>query len=87
MAHEVHWTKDVYNEFVNLACLTPDELEVIRTRVICGWSIQKQADQLGMSVSKVNSITRRLKLKYDEVQKRSTILKPRKKSVKETYSA
>lgn len=87
MAHEVHWTMEVYNEFISRACLTPEESDVIRTRVICGWSIQKQADQLGMSVSKVNAITRRLKSKYDEVQKKSAILQPRKKSVKETYSA
>lgn len=87
MAHEVHWTMEVYEEFISKACLTPEELDVIKTRVINGWSIQKQADNLGMSVSKVNSITRRLKQKYDEVQKKSAILKPRKKSAKETYSA
>ncbi|MBQ0113831.1 MAG: hypothetical protein KBT03_11935 [Bacteroidales bacterium] len=78
---------EVYDEFLRKACLTPEEKDVIRTRVICGWSIQKQAQELGMSVSKVNAITKRLKSKYDEVQKRSNILKPRNKSIKDTYIA
>lgn len=81
MAHEVVWNLDIYNEFVRIACLTDDEKDVIRTRVIDKWSVVKQSQELGMSVSKVNKITKKLKIKYDSAQKNSTILPPRKQSV------
>lgn len=48
-------------------------------------TISEQADMLGMSRSKVNYLIKRLKIKYDNAQKFSVILPPRKFSVKETY--
>ena len=38
-----------------------------------------------MSVSSVNRIIKRIKNKYDEVEKYSAVLPPRKSSEKETY--
>lgn len=56
----------------------------MRTRVK-GWTITKQAMELGMSEAKVNKIIARLKVKYDNVQKYNPMLPPRKNSAEETY--
>lgn len=84
MSHQVPWNKIILEEFISQAILTQEEEEVMRTRV-AGWTITKQAMELGMSVSKVNKITRRLKLKYDLIQKYDPILPPRRYSAEETY--
>lgn len=84
MAHQVMWSKIVLERFIELALLTKEEEEIIRTRV-AGWTVTKQAMELGMSESKVNKIIARLKIKYDNVQKYDPILPPRKVSSKETY--
>lgn len=84
MAKQVPWNKIILEEFIAQAMLTEDEEKVMRTRV-AGWSIGKQSMQLGMSVSTINRIIKRLKIKYDNVQKYSPILPPRKTSVEETY--
>ena len=70
--------------FIKEACLTPEEEHIMRTRV-AGWTRIQQAEKLGMSVSTVDAIIKRLKIKYDEAQKYSLILPPRKSSVQETY--
>ena len=57
---------------------------ILRTRIY-GWTVREQADRLNMSVSSVNRIIKRLKNKYDDVEKFSTILPPRKSSEKEKY--
>lgn len=57
---------------------------ILRTRIY-GWTVREQADRLNMSVSSVNRIIKRLKNKYDDVEKYSTILPPRKSSEKEKY--
>lgn len=84
MSKQVPWNKIILEEFISLSSLTKDEEEVIRTRV-AGWTITEQAMKLGMSISKVNAITKRLKIKYDQVQPYSCLLPPRKHSVEETY--
>lgn len=84
MAHQVLWSKIILEEFIRLAALTRDEEEIIRTRV-AGWTITEQSMKLGMSVSKVNAIVARLKVKYDKVQPYSPLLPPRRFSAKETY--
>lgn len=84
MAHQIPWNKIILEEFISLSCLSKDEEAVIRTRV-AGWTRTEQAMKLGMDLSTVDRHIRRLKNKYDEVQKFSAILPPRKKSVKETY--
>lgn len=67
MAKQVPWNKFIVEEFVSLAMLTEEEEMVLRTRV-AGWPITKQSMELGMSVSTVNRIIKRLKVKYDNLQ-------------------
>lgn len=84
MSKQVPWNKIILEEFVRLSSLTDDEEKIIRTR-IAGWTISKQADTFGMSESTVNRIISRLKRKYDQVQKYSVILPPRRSSREELY--
>ena len=84
MSKQVPWNKIILEEFINIACLTQEEESVMRTRV-AGWTVVEQSMKLGMSVSKVNYIIKRLKSKYDSVQPYSPILPPRKQSAAETY--
>lgn len=84
MSREVMWSKIILETFVEEALLTKEEEMVIRTRV-AGWTRTKQALELNMSVSNIDKIISRLKLKYDEVQKYNPILPPRKNSEEEDY--
>lgn len=84
MAHQVNWNLIILEEFVRLASLTEEEEQIMRTR-IRGKTVTQQSMELGMSVSKVNRIIARLKVKYDNVQPCSDILPPRRFSAKETY--
>lgn len=83
MTTQVPWNKIILEEFINLALLTKDEEMILRTRIY-GWTVREQADRLDMSVSSVNRIIKRIKNKYDDVEKYSAILPPRKSSKKET---
>ena len=84
MSHQVPWGKVILEEFIAEAMLTKEEEMIIRTRV-AGWSRTKQAMEFGMSLSTVDRIIKRLKVKYDKAQKYSPILPPRKFSAEETY--
>lgn len=84
MTKQVPWNKVILEEFLNLAMLSKDEEIILRTR-IAGWSVSQQADKLNLSISTVNRIIQRLKIKYDEVEKFSVILPPRKSFAKELY--
>lgn len=84
MAHQVPWNKVILEEFIDMACLSQTEEAIMRTRVK-GWTITKQAYELGMSESSVKRTIARLKKKYDNVQRFSPILPPRKSSDQETY--
>lgn len=84
MARQVPWNKIILEEFISLAMLTKDEEEVMRTRV-AGWTRTQQSLKLGMSLATVDRIIKRLKVKYDNVQKYSPLLPPRKESAEETY--
>ena len=84
MTNQVPWNKIILEEFINLALLTKEEEMILRTRIY-GWTVREQADKLNMSVSSVNRIIKRIKNKYDDVEKFSAILPPRKKSEKEKY--
>ena len=64
--------------------LSKDEEAIMRTRV-AGWSRTQQSMELGMSLATVDRIIKRLKVKYDNVQKYSVLLPPRRDSVEETY--
>ena len=70
MTNQVPWNKIILEEFINLALLTKDEEMIPRTRIY-GWT--------------VNRIIKKIKNKYDEVEKYSAVLPPRKNSEKEMY--
>lgn len=84
MTKQVIWTKLILEEFIDQGNLTKDEEIIMRTRA-AGWTITEQSIKLGMSTATVNRIIKRLKTKYDRVQKTSVILPIRKPSAKETY--
>lgn len=82
MAHEVSWTKLIYDEFCTEAMLSELEAEILKTR-IQNWSRVKQATEFNLSVSAVDRIIRNLKRKYDCAALNNPILPERhKKSAK-----
>lgn len=83
-SRQVIWTKLIIETFVSEAHLSTDEEFVIRTRA-AGWPVSKQAMELHVSEVTIHRIIKRLKIKYDEVQKTNVLLPPRKKSAKELY--
>lgn len=84
MSKQVPWNKVILETFIEDAILTKEEEMIMRTRV-AGWSRVKQAEEFGMSVATIDRIIKRLKVKYDNVQKYNPILPPRKYSVEETF--
>ena len=85
MCKQVPWNRVLIDEFVRLGNLNDEEIYIIESRSK-SVSIIEQSLHLGVSESTVNRMTQRLKQKYDNVQKLSDILPPRKFSVKETYN-
>lgn len=84
MSKQVPWNKIILEEFIRIGGLTETEEIIMRTRVK-GWSRVKQADELGMSIASVDRAIARCKVKYDNAEKFSPILPPRKESVEETF--
>lgn len=84
MSKQVPWNKIILERFIDLGALTKDEEIIMRTRV-AGWTRVQQSMELGMSLATVDRIIKRLKIKYDHVQRYDPILPPRKESVEETY--
>ena len=84
MAHQVPWNKIVVERFIELAMLTEDEERILRTRV-AGWPRTRQAYELDVSVATVDRIIKRLKQKYDNVQRYDPLLPPRRSSDAETW--
>ena len=84
MSHEVPWNKIIVERFVDLAILTKDEEMILRTRV-AGWTRTQQSIEFNMSISKVDSLIKTLKHKYDNVQKYDPMLPPRKSSDQERW--
>ena len=84
MSKQVPWNKIITEEFIELAQLSDIEEQVLRTRV-AGWTRTEQSMKLGLSMATLDRIIKRLNIKYDNVQKYSPILPPRKYSVDETY--
>lgn len=84
MANQVCWTKRIVETFIEEACLTKEEQDILRTRV-AGLTISEQAEKFNISIGKVNRIIKRLKWKYDNVQKYCKELPVRKESAAELY--
>lgn len=81
MTHQVPWNKVILEEFIRIGCLSKTEEMIMRTRVH-GWTITKQSYEFNMSESNIKKIIARLKKKYDNAEKYSAILPPRKQSEK-----
>ena len=80
MARQVNWNAHILEEFKRLACLTELETHVINAHVK-GYSITKQSHELNISESSIKRIIRRLKVKYDDAQKMSSVLPKRRKGL------
>ena len=65
MAHQVKWTEDILQKFETLAPLDEKEIRLMDCRVRKGYSLVEQADELGVSLSTINRMTKTIKLKYD----------------------
>ena len=81
---QILWTKKLVDTFIKEGMLTKEEREVLLLRVQ-GYTIAEQAEMLNISESKVNRITRRLKIKYDALQGTIKELPKRTKTTKELY--
>lgn len=75
--NDIIWNKIILNEFIDLACLTETEENILRTR-IDGWSRVQQSMAFNLSVSTVDCIIRTIRQKYDMVQPFSDILPKRR---------
>ena len=75
--NDIIWNKIILNEFIDLACLTETEEQILRTR-IDGWSRVQQSMAFNLSVSTVDCIIRTIRQKYDMVQPFSDILPKRR---------
>lgn len=64
---KVPWNRVIYQEFVSLAYLTPEEEKILQTR-IAGWSQAKQCQTYNMSLATLNRKIKRMKDKYEAVQ-------------------
>ena len=84
MAKKVCWTKKIVETFIEEACLTKEEQDILCTRV-AGIIIYEQAEKFNITICKINQIIKRLKLKYDNVQKYCKDLPVRKESAAELY--
>lgn len=67
MNPKVPWTKTMLEKFIDEALLTKDEEQILRTR-IAGWSIVKQAEEMGLSTATVSRIIKNIAKKYKAVQ-------------------
>ena len=81
---QILWTKKIVDTFIKEGMLTKEEREVLLLRVQ-GYTIAEQAEILNISDSKVNRITRRLKIKYDDLQGTIKDLPKRTETTKELY--
>lgn len=83
--HQVKWTKQITELFIDLAMLNDDEAYIIRSRVK-GTTVTQQALYLHKSEATIHRMIRALKIKYDSVQKEFPDLFPeRKQSRAERY--
>lgn len=82
---QICWTKKIMDTFIEEACLTKDEQNILRTRIAC-LTISEQDERFNISVCKINKIIKRLKWKYDNVQKYCKDLQLCKVSAAELYT-
>ena len=79
---QVLWTNKLVDTFIKEGMLTEKKVLLLRVK---GYTIAEQAELLNVSESKVNRITRRLKIKYDALQDTIKEIPKRKETTKELY--
>lgn len=67
--NDLVWTKHRLGAFIERACLSEDEKEVLICWVDKKYSPTRTANELAMSKSKVERLRRRIRVQYDIVQK------------------
>lgn len=83
--HQIHWTKQLTEDFIDMAMLSEDEAYILRSRVK-GTPVSIQSAYLCCSESTVHRMIAKIRKKYDVVQKENPNKFPlRKKSAKETW--
>ena len=83
--HQVVWTKKVYTFFCEHGNLNDLEREILAQR-ISGMTVLQMSFYHSMSESSIHRLIKRLRHKYDVVQKEyPNELRPRKSSTAETY--
>lgn len=81
---QILWTKKIVDTFVKEGMLTKEERDVLLLRVQW-YTIAEQAEMLNISDNKVNRITMRLKIKYDDLHGTIKELPKRTETTKELY--
>lgn len=86
MAHQVEWTHDIVRDFEHYAILSDEECYILESRARDNTPVSIQASKLGVSESTVHRMIRKLKRKYDVVQREHPeIFKKRRRSKAEHY--
>ena len=67
--NDLVWTKYRLGAFIERACLSEDERDVLICWVEKKYSETKTASQLAMSQSKVERLRKKIRVQYDIVQK------------------
>lgn len=75
--HDIRWNKIILAEFRSLACLTPEENEVLRDWAKGNIDIPATADRLHIGTRKVDALRESIRRKYDDVQIYTPLLPPR----------
>lgn len=85
MAHQVHWTKQILEDFIEEALLD-SELEFIIRKRCQNWTVTQTAQALNKSESSIHKSIAKLKKMYDVVQEANPQKFPKRRvSDKETY--
>lgn len=76
--HQVRWTKNILDKFIEMAMLSEEEEFIMRTRCK-GWTVTQQALKLNKSEASIHRMIKSLKEKYDAVQAEDPEFFPRRK--------
>ena len=78
---DVLWNRIILDEFIRLAMPTEFEIRLIQSRMADQSRVQ-QSFEFSRSLPRVDAAIKSIRQKYDAVQPYSSILPPRKKSLK-----
>ena len=67
--NDLVWTKHRLGAFIERACLSEDETDVLKCWVVKKFSPTRTARELAMSKSKVERLRTSIRIQYDIVQK------------------